>query len=226
MQLAIDTSTDTASLALVQDGEVLAELTWHCRQNHSTQLLPNLEHLLSQTGSSPRSLTGIIVAKGPGSFNGLRVGISTAKGLAFSLGIPVVGISSLEVEAYQHAETGLPICPIFNAGRGEIAAALYQKDHGEWRRLTAEHITTVEALCSEIKTRTVFCGEFVPSIAPELTRRLKQKAVIPSPITSLRRASFLAELGLKQLEAGNGDDVATLQPIYLRRPHITKAKHR
>ena len=226
MQLAIDTSTDTASLALVQDGEVLAELTWRCGQNHSTQLLPHLEHLLSQANSSPQSLTGIIVARGPGSFNGLRVGISTAKGLAFSLGIPIVGISSLEVEAYQYAETGLPICPIFNAGRGEIATALYQKDHGEWRRLIAEHITTIEALCLQIKAKTIFCGEFIPSITPELTKRLKQKAVIPSPFTSLRRASFLAELGLKQLEAGNGDDVATLQPIYLRRPHITKAKHR
>ena len=226
MQLAIDTSTDTASLTLVQDGEVFAELTWCCGQNHSTQVLPHLEHLLSRANSSPQSLTGIIVAKGPGSFNGLRVGISTAKGLAFSLGIPIVGISSLEVEAYQHAETGLPVCPIFNAGKGEIATALYQKDRREWRQLTAEHITTVGALCSEIKTRTIFCGEFILSKTSELTKRLKQKAVIPSRFTSLRRASFLAELGLKQLEAGDGDAVASLHPIYLRRPHITKAKHR
>ena len=62
MQLAIDTSTDTASLALVQDGEVLAELTWRCGQNHSTQLLPNLEYLMSRVNSSPQSITGIIVA--------------------------------------------------------------------------------------------------------------------------------------------------------------------
>jgi len=226
MQLAIDTSTDTASLALVQDGEVLAELTWRSGQNHSTQLLANLSHLLNQAKLSLQSASCIIVAKGPGSYNGLRVGISTAKGLAFSLGIPIVGISTLEAEAYQHAETGLPICPIFNAGREEIATAMYQRKGSNWCQLTAEHITTVDTLCSEITGKTVFCGEFVPFVAARLSKLLKQKAVILSPAASLRRASFLAELGLKRFEAGDYDDPATLQPLYLRGPSITKAKHR
>ncbi len=226
MQIAIDTSTDTASLALVQDGEVLAELTWRCGQSHTTQLLPHLSHLLNQTKLSLQSASAIIVAKGPGSYNGLRVGISTAKGLALSLGIPIVGISTLEVEAYQHAETGLPICPIFNAGRGEIATATYQKKGDNWSQLVGEHITTVDVLCSEITTKTVFCGEFVSSIAIELQKQLKQKAVILSPAANLRRASFLAELGLKRLKEGTYDNPATLQPLYLRAPAITKAKHR
>jgi len=226
MYLAIDTSTDTASLAIVQDNEVPAESTWRCGQNHTTQLLPHLAHLLNQTRLSLQSTTGIIVAKGPGSYNGLRVGISTAKGLAFSLGIPIVGISTLEAEAYQHAETGLPICPIFNAGRGEIATAIYQKKHNEWRQLIAEHITTVETLCSQITTKTIFCGEFIPFIATQLRKQLKQKAIIPPPAVGLQRASFLAKLGLKRLKAGDYDNLATLQPLYLRRPPITKPKHR
>ncbi len=226
MQLAIDTSTDTASLAIVQDSEVLVELTWRCEQNHSTQLLPRLTTLLNQSKLDIQSTSGIIVARGPGSFNGLRVGISTTKGLAFSLGIPIVGISSLEAEAYQHAETGLPVCPIFNAGRGEIATAIYQKKHNEWRQLIAEHITTVETLCSQITTKTMFCREFIPLISTQLRQQLKQKAVIPSPATELRRASFLAELGLNRLKAVDYDNPATLQPLYLRRPAITKPKHR
>jgi tRNA threonylcarbamoyl adenosine modification protein YeaZ len=226
MQLAIDTSTDTASLALVQDDEVLAELTWRCGRNHSTQLLPQLSHLLNQTGLSLQSANCIIVARGPGSYNGLRVGISTAKGLAFSLGIPIIGVSTLEVEAYQHAETGLPVCPIFNAGRIEIATATYQRKGNQWCQLTAEQLTTIDALCSGITTRTVFCGEFIPSIAAELRKRLKQKAIILSPAAGLRRAGFLAELGLKRLRAGDYDNPATLQPLYLRGPSITKPKHR
>jgi len=226
MQLAIDTSTDTASLALVQDSEVLAELTWRCGQNHTTQLLPHLAHLLDKTEINLQSLSCIIVARGPGSFNGLRVGISTAKGLAFSLGVPIVGISTLEVAAYQHAETGLPICPIFNAGRGEIATAIYQKKQNVWRQLIPEHITTVDTLCSQITTKTIFCGEFTPFIATELRKQLRQRAIIPPPATRLRRASFLAELGLKRLEAGDYDNPATLQPLYLRRPPITKPSHR
>ena len=226
MQLAIDTSTDTASLALVQGSQVLAELTWHSGQNHTVELLPQLTHLLNQTKINLHSINCIIVARGPGSFNGLRVGISTAKGLAFSLGIPIVGISTLEVDAYQHAETGLPICPILNAGRGEIATATYQKKYNEWRQLTAEHIATVEALCSQITTKTIFCGEFIPSIATELRKKLNEKAMIPPLAARLRRASFLAELGLKRAKAGDYDNPATLQPLYLRRPPITKPKHR
>lgn len=224
MKLAIDTSTDTASLALVEDNGLLAELTWRCGQNHTTQLLTHLAHLLKQTKSTLQSTSGIIVARGPGSFNGLRVGISIAKGLSFSLRVPIIGISSLEAEAYQHAETGLPICPVFNARRGEIATALYQKKKGQWRLLIAEQITTVETLCSQITSKTMFCGEFIPLIATQLSRHLKQKAVIPSLAGGLRRAGFLAELGLERLKAGDYDNPTTLQPLYLRRPAITQPK--
>jgi len=224
MQLAIDTSTDTASIALVQDGEVLAESTWRCGQNHTVELLPHLARLLNETEVGLQSISCVMVAKGPGSFNGLRVGIGTAKGLAFSLGIPIIGISSLELEAYRHAETGLPICPIFNAGRGEIATAMYQKRDNRWCQLAAEHITTVEALCSEITTKTIFCGEFVPLIASQLRKQLKQRAIIPT--TEMRPASLLVELGKGRFEAGDYDNPATLQPLYLRRPAITQPKHR
>ena len=226
MRLAIDTSTNTASLALAEDREVVAELTWHCERNHSTQLLPSLANLLNQAGVSLQSVSGIIVARGPGSFNGLRVGVSTAKGLAFSLGIPIVGISSLKADAYQHAETGLPICPIFDAARGEIATAIYQRKNNRWRQLVTEHITTVETLCSQITNQTIFCGEFIPAIATQLKTRLGQKAIIATPAARLRRAGFLAELGQQRLEAGDYDNPATLQPLYLRRPPITKPKHR
>ena len=226
MQLAIDTSTDMASIALVDNSQMLAELTWRCEQNHSTELLPQLFRLLNQNKVTLQSTTCIVIAKGPGSFNGLRVGISTAKGLAFSLGIPIVGVSTLEVAAYQHAETGLPICPIFNAGREEIATAIYQKKHNEWRQLVPEHITTIDTLCSQITTKTIFCGEFVPSITTQLIKRLKQRAVIPPSAALFRRAGFLAELGQQRLKAGKYDNPTTLQPLYLRRPAITKPKHR
>lgn len=226
MLLAIDTSTDTASIAVIRESEMLAELTWRCGQNHTTQLLPRLVCLLNQAGVDLPSVDFIIVARGPGSFNGLRVGLSTAKGLAFSLGIPIVGIGTLEVEAYQHAETGLPICPILNAGRGEIATALYQKKQNKWHQLAEEHITTVDILSLQITGKTVFCGEFIPSIAPQLEKELRQKAIISTPAANLRRASFLAELGQRRIEAGDFDHAATLQPLYLRRPAITKPKHR
>lgn len=225
MQLTIDTSTDTASIAIVQNSEVIAELAWRCRENHTVELLPRLARLLDETKVALQSASGIIVAKGPGSYTGLRVGISIAKGLAFSLNIPIVGISTLEAEAYQYTGTGFPICPIFNAGRGEIATAIYQKKRNKWCQLTAEHITTIEALCSRITAKTIFCGEFTPVIDAQLKKQLKQKAMLLPSGTLSCRARSLAELGLKRLEAGDYDDPATLQPLYLRHPSITKPKH-
>ena len=224
MQIAIDTSTDTAGLALTENGRILAELTWNCGKNHTVQLLPNLNFLLEQNSLSLESTDCIIVARGPGSYNGLRVGISTARGLAYSLDIPVVGISTLEAEAWQHAGTGLPVCPILNAGREEVATALYCVTDGRWTQLEEEHLITLDDLCSSIKTKTVFCGEYTYKIADELKSTLRENAVIISPVAGLRRAGYLAELGLKRIEAGDYDDTATLQPHYFRGPSITKPK--
>ena len=224
MLIAIDTSTDIASLTLVRDGIVLSELTWRSFQNHTIQLTPNIEYLLRLTGANPKELTGVIVAKGPGSFNGLRVGVSVAKGLAFSLNIPIVGVNTLEVAAYQYADTYLPVCPAFNAGREEMVAALYRKQDGIWRELIAGHITTLEGLVREISEKTLFCGEHVPQITARLTELLGDKVVLASPVTDMRRAGFLAELGMKKLAAGETENVATLAPIYLRRPPITEKK--
>lgn len=223
MLLCIDTSTESAGLALVKDGQVLAEATWRCGQNHSVELLPRLAEMLETAGVEIKSINCILVARGPGSFNGLRVGLSTAKGLAFSLEVPVIGIGSLELEARQHAAAGLPICPVFNAGREEIATALYRNKDG-WRQLAPEHLTTVEALDSEITEKTLFCGEYVPVIAARLKKKLKTRAVI-APDTP-RRSSLMAELAGDRLKAKDYDNPATLQPLYLRRPAITRRRHR
>ncbi len=221
MELAIDTSTAIASLALSVKGEVQAELTWHAGRSHATELMPNIVHLLHLAKVEIKDMEGLIVAKGPGSFTGVRVGVSTAKGLCFALGVPLVGISTLEVEAFAHAATSLPVCPILGAGRGEIAAALFQMQGEKWARLSAEHITNVGDLCSEIKDRTIFCGEIPPEVAQSLKQRLGSKAIILQGGASLRRAGFLAELGWRRLEAKDFDDPATLQPLYLRKPAVT-----
>jgi tRNA threonylcarbamoyl adenosine modification protein YeaZ len=223
--LAIDTSTEMASLALSDDNKLLAEMTWLCGQNHTTELLPQLSYLLSKTKINIEKIEGIVVAKGPGSFNGLRVGISTAKGLAFSLGIPITGISTLETTAYQHSMSGLPVCPIHNAGRNEIASAIYQKKRGNWEQLVPEGITTLDKLLAGITTKTIFCGEYIPAIAEIIISRIKTKAIIPPYAALIRRAQFLAELGQKQFQNGLYDNNDTLQPLYLRRPPITERKH-
>jgi tRNA threonylcarbamoyl adenosine modification protein YeaZ len=223
MELAIDTSTNFCSIGLSREGEITAELTWHTRQNHTAELVPSIDRLLAQTNASSRDLKAIFIARGPGSFNGLRVGMSTAKGLAFSLGIPLVAIGTLEVEAYPFAFARLPVCPIHNAGRGEIATALYRQDDG-WRCLSAEHITTVDALCQQTKRKTVFCGEIPSPVIEELKKKLDKYAIIPGAVARLRHAGYLAALACQRLDRGDVDDAASLQPLYLRQPPITLRK--
>jgi tRNA threonylcarbamoyl adenosine modification protein YeaZ len=226
MQIAVDTSTNYAGIALAEEGRVFAEMNWRCGQNHTVQLLPALSFLLQQQTMDVKSATGLVVARGPGSYNGLRVGLSTVKGLSFSLDVPLVGVSTLEAEAYAHADRGLGVCPVFNAGRGEVAAAVYQKLGGAWKRLLPERVTTVEELCSTIAEPTLFCGEYVPVIASRVTELLGDKAVFVSPGAALRRAGYLVELGYMRLKAKDYDDPATLQPLYLRAPAITEPKRR
>jgi tRNA threonylcarbamoyl adenosine modification protein YeaZ len=223
MELALDTSTAFASIALSDRGEAIAELTWHSGQNHSRELIPNITYLLDQSKLDSKSISAVFVAIGPGSFNGIRVGISTAKGLAMSLNVPVIGISSMEVEAYPFSCTGLPLCPIHNAGRNEIAAALYIMNK-QWTRLKEEHLTTVDTLCQQIKHKTLFCGEIPDEIIHVMEERLGKLAVIPEFSSRLRRASYLASLGYKRLVKNETDNPVSLQPLYLRPPSITKRK--
>jgi len=223
VELAIDTSTDFCSIGLSRQGEIIAELTWHSEQNHTVELVPSLERLLKQTKANIESLKAIFVAKGPGSFNGLRVGMSTAKGLAFAFGIPLIGIGSLEIEAYPFAFTKLPVCAVHNAGRGELAAAAYQlKD--SWRCLTPDHITSDNTLIRQTKRKTIFCGEIPTSVIEELKKKLERYAIIPEAAARLRRACYLSELGWQRLDKGQVDDAASLQPLYLRQPPITLRK--
>jgi tRNA threonylcarbamoyl adenosine modification protein YeaZ len=230
MELAIDTATDTASVAVSRQGVPVAETSWHAGQNHTVNLMPNALHLLALAGGEMNKIEAVFVALGPGSYNGLRAGLSAAKGLAFSLNIPLAGIGTLEIEAYPYADTGLPICVIQNAGRGEIAAVTYRMSDTGWRKLIDEQITTLDALCNTIDTKTIICGQFAafPENQPEparfITERLGDLAIIRE--NTLRRAGILAALGWKKLRRGEADDIAAVQPLYLRRPSITKPREK
>lgn len=230
MELAIDTATDTASAAVSREGKPIAEISWLAGQNHTVNLMPNVLHLFKLIGEELSNIDAVFVSLGPGSYNGLRAGLSAAKGLALSLDIKLAGIGTLEIEAYPYADAGLPVCVVHNIGRGEIASATYGMSDGGWRKTIEEHITTIEALCKTIDTKTIICGEFAafPQNQPDpmkfIAERLGELAVIRE--TTLRRAGILAGLGWKRLERGESDDIATLQPLYMRRPAITKPREK
>jgi tRNA threonylcarbamoyladenosine biosynthesis protein TsaB len=223
MELAIDTSTDFAGVALTDEGKLISEFTWHSGQNHTIELIPNIDMLFKQKNLDIKSIGVVFVANGPGSFNGLRVGLSSAKGFASALNIPIIAVSTLEVEAISFAYTGLPLCPIHNVGRGEIAVALYQQTT-DWQCLEIEHITNTDALINNLNTPTIFCGEIPQSVIEQIQNNAGSLAIIPDSTARLRRPCYLAKLGWQRFLNGQKDDPLSLQPIYLRQPPITQSK--
>lgn len=223
MELSIDTSTNWGGVALSREGDLVAELTWNVGQNHTLELLPAIKRVLQTAKTDIKNLSAVFVAKGPGSYNGLRAGISSAKGLVVALNIPLAAVSTLEIEAYAFAFTDLPLCPLHDAGRGEIAAALYRSD-GSWQCIREAYLTTIENLAADTGLKTLFCGEIPEQYITQLKEALGDKAIIPEMLDCRRRPSCLAALGWQRLKAGSADDPATLQPIYLRQPPITKSK--
>ena len=132
MELSIDTSTRYASVCLADQANVLCQYSWFSQQNHSKELLPSIVNLLDSSGIDKGDLDCIIVAAGPGSFSALRVGLSTAKGLCESLGIPLISVNTMEIEAHKFRGLGLPICSVLDIGRGEIAASIYSDADQKW----------------------------------------------------------------------------------------------
>ena len=224
MELAIDTSTRYAAVGLSQGGEPLAELTWRSERNHTMELMPSVQRLLAGAGVQVRDLGAVFTAIGPGGFSALRVGMSTAKGMAEALDIPLVGVGTLEVEAFPYADTGRPVCPILEAGRSEVAWGLFQQEEDCWRRLRPGQITSVEELCAELPAGAILCGEGLWTARPRLLPDALERAVVIALPPPTRRASVLARLGAQRLAEGRVDDRASLQPLYLRSPSITPPK--
>jgi tRNA threonylcarbamoyladenosine biosynthesis protein TsaB len=221
MELSLDTSTRYASVCLSQEGKVMAEYSWFSQQNHSVELLPAVEHLLKTTGTALQDMDCIFVATGPGGFSALRVGLSTAKGLGLALGIPLVALNTLDIEAYPFRGLGLPVCSLLDMGRGEVAIALYAGEEGRWRKLGEEQIVTPQELCSQIREATLFCGEGASSWVSVLKEGLGGKAVVAEQVPPTRRPGTLAQMGYRRFQQGERDDIHSLEPLYLRRPSIT-----
>ena len=152
----------------------------------------------------------------------MRVGMSVVKGLAFTTGTPVVGVGTLDLEAHPYLQSGLPVCAILDAGRKEVASALFGRDG---LRTREDMVGTVEELGEGAEEPTLFCGEAVSSWGGVIRDRLGRLAVVADS-TPAQRTWALCELGWERLAGGKTEDLASLQPNYLRMPSIGRPKQR
>ena len=214
MILAIDTATRTASLAVHDGSQVRAEFTWETGDHHTVDLMPRLVELLDQIDVSIDRISGVGVSIGPGSFTGMRVGVAAAKGLAIARNIPLVGVRSTDILAYAVRWCERPLVVVVRAGRGRWIAARYAQA-GDWQPDGDFSLTTADVIGAQWDRPTTLCGELTEGEQRTVKQRLGDRVRLLPPAFSLRRAGFLAEIAWQRIQAGQLDDPAMLQPIYL-----------
>jgi tRNA threonylcarbamoyladenosine biosynthesis protein TsaB len=207
--LALDTSTGTAGVAVYDGQRVLSETTWLAGREHSTRLLAEVGAALGRIGREPAQLTGLVVARGPGSFTGVRVALSVAKGMAAGLGLPLWGVNSLEVLARAAGATELPVLAALEAGRGRYAIGLYRGSAAVDEARTA----SLDELVASLREPTLLIGELDPAVRARLEGN--SLARMAPPAACLRRAGYLAELGWLLAQAGEPGDPKVVDAVYL-----------
>jgi len=214
--LAIDTSTKIAGIAYYDQTGLHAEHLWRTLDNHTVELMPYIARACEQQGLQPTALEAVAIAIGPGSFTGLRVGLSLAKGLALAMDLPILGVPTLDASAYAHSRERLPVRAVLPAGRGRWCSALYQRTSDKWQRRSDYALLNTEALIASLTERTLICGEISATLTSVLQQAAPAFAVIASPALAQRRAGFLAELAWQRFVNGEHDDLSSLHPIYLQ----------
>lgn len=211
--LAIDTSTEQAGLALT-NGTRTAELLWPAGRMQTVSVLPAIKYLLQLCEVERSALGAIAVATGPGTFTGLRVGLSLAKGFTLARDLPIVGVPTLDVAAAPYARAGIPVAVVIAAGRGRIVWAAYGlgeafgPDHGPLN-------TRNDALIGWLRDHphVLVAGELSVTDREEITAAGHAR-IEDAPLTA-RRPGALAALGWRRWQAGDVDDAAALEPVYL-----------
>jgi len=213
--LSIETSTGCGSIALTRGERLLAEATARPEVTHSRRLLGTVSWLIEAAGVDWSALDGIAVSLGPGSFTGLRIGMAAAKGLAMACGAPLIGVETLDALALSCAGAEERICPVLDARKQEVYAAMYQpgKD-GYPLRLTDDQALAPQDLAAGIDRPTVLAGPAV-AVYGRLFQKNRFIRVVPAPLAH-PRALYVGLLACRQLAAGRKMDPATAAPKYVR----------
>jgi tRNA threonylcarbamoyladenosine biosynthesis protein TsaB len=233
--VGIDTATTAASVALVDNGIVIAEKSHpsrgpvgngdrhHGKSNHAETILPLLESLLQSTGMSLQDVGGLALSIGPGSFTGLRIGLSTVKGLAYGSAVPVVGVSTLLAHAARVTNYDGLICTLLDARKNEVYAALFEKAGDSVHRLSEDSVASAATIIEIIRplARGAPClivGDGTAVYKQWLLQELGGGALFQTGDSSSSVAAIVARLSEHRFLSNDADNLGSLTPVYLSRP--------
>lgn len=231
--VGLDTASEIASVALVENGRLIAERAYPdpeatgcvnartAKGRHAEVILPLIASLFETTAISLHDVTGFAVSIGPGSFTGLRIGLSTVKGLAYNSGVPVVGVSTLFAYAARVKNYDGFICPILDARKNEVYAALFRKSGEAIDRLTQDSITSLATVIETIDdlengASCLFVGDGVDVHKRLLLERLRSRVIFETPRSYSTVAATVARLSENRFQSNDVDDLTSLIPVYLR----------
>jgi len=216
--LAVETSSLAGGVALLDEECLVAEYLLDVSVTHSERLMSAVDRVLADARWTPRALGGLAVAVGPGSFTGLRIAVSTVKGLAMALGLPIAAVPTLDAMAAALPWAALPVCPVLDARKGEVYASRYRWDGGAMRREWEYLALPPSALAERLTEPTLVVGDGAPAVQSPHARAVPPPRRLPSP-------ACVGVLGLARLRSGDTVEPAALSPLYLR-PSEAELKRR
>lgn len=216
--LGIDTSTPCGSIGLIEDEQILCEYSVNRKLSHSERVLKTIDRVLEDSGISIGEVDGFAISRGPGSFTGLRIGVSVAKGLALATDKRVAGVSTLAALAQNARYSPYLICPLLDARKGEVYAALYRNTEKKGMTAFAPEMAIKPIdLLERIEGEALFLGDGVYAYGDLIRHTLGDRAhIAPSPFNFVHGA-VVAQLGRQSLEKGEYLDLEGFTPQYLRK---------
>ena len=228
--LALDTAAKSCSVAVVEKETVLAEMVNGSGQTHSRHLMQMIQAVLVLAGTELPMLDGIAVTRGPGSFTGLRIGISAVKGISAVTGTPVVGVSNLEALAVQSALSPFQTCPMLDARKGEVYFSRFGFSGGILKREISEQVAGPIQAVEDVHHPCLFVGDGALQYKDVIQDKLGALAYFASAGQNIIRAATVASLSMSRFERNDPDDIAELLPEYIRKSdaelNFTKDKNR
>jgi tRNA threonylcarbamoyladenosine biosynthesis protein TsaB len=223
--LAIETSTLLGGIALLDDASgLIAEVKLNVKSTHSERLMSEIGHTMDKTGLRLNDIDVFAVSVGPGSFTGLRIGVSTVKGFAYATGKPIVGIPTLEALAWNFPLCRYPVCTLLDARKKEVYAALFGWEGDRFRSILHEEAVNVKAflahlneLAERIGERVLFAGEGALICRDIIINSMGSRALFPPPDKMIPSPANVATLGIQKAAVGEFDDPIRLVPRYIRK---------
>lgn len=217
--LALDSSGLVASVAIVENDNLLGEYTMNYKKTHSQTLLPMLDEVAKMMELDLNTIDVIAVSAGPGSFTGLRIGSATAKGLALALDKKIVSVPTVDALAYNLWGTSEQICPLMDARRNQTYTGLYEFVGEEFKTIRPQCVVMIEEIINQINEsgrKTIFLGDGVDVFKDYIAEHITVPYAFAPAMSNKQRASSVAVLGGILFEQGKAEPAAEHKPDYLR----------